>query len=132
MTEREIRVGMLGCGTVGSAVARTLDQHADDIARRAGVRVRIARVAVRDLDRDRNVPVPRESLTTDRVSIVDDADIDVVLELLGGLEPARQLVLRSDERWKREMSRARRGAIALLTLPSLRRYGYPVAVGRTR
>ena len=95
MTEREIRVGMLGCGTVGSAVARTLDEHADDIARRAGVRLRIARVAVRDLGRDRKVRLPREVFTTDAESIVDDSDIDVVLELLGGLEPARGLVLRA-------------------------------------
>jgi homoserine dehydrogenase len=95
VTERVIRVCMLGCGTVGSAVARTLDEHADDIARRAGVRLEIARVAVRDLDRERNVPLPRDAFTTDGVSIVDDPEIDVVLELLGGLEPARQLVLRA-------------------------------------
>jgi homoserine dehydrogenase len=95
VTERVIRVGMLGCGTVGSAVARTLDEHADDIARRAGVRLEIARVAVRDLNRERNVPLPRDVFTTDGVSIVDDPEIDVVLELLGGLEPARQLVLRA-------------------------------------
>ena len=95
MAERVVRVGMLGCGTVGSAVARTLDEHADDIARRAGVRLAIARVAVRDLDRERSVPLPREAFTTDGVSIVDDPEIDVVLELLGGLEPARTLALRA-------------------------------------
>ena len=53
LSERVVRVGMLGCGTVGSAVARTLDEHVDDIARRAGVRLAITRVAVRDLDRER-------------------------------------------------------------------------------
>jgi homoserine dehydrogenase len=95
MAERVVRVGMLGCGTVGSAVARTLAEHADDIARRAGVRLAIARVAVRDLDRERNVPLSREVFTTDGVSIVDDPEIDVVLELLGGLEPARTLALRA-------------------------------------
>ena len=50
MSERLIRIGMLGCGTVGSAVARTLHEHADAIARRAGIRLQIARVAVRDLE----------------------------------------------------------------------------------
>jgi homoserine dehydrogenase len=94
-TEREIRVGMLGCGTVGSAVARTLHQHADDVARRAGVRLRIARVAVRDVERQRDVPLTPDVFTTDGMSIVDDPEIDVVLELLGGLEPARELVLRA-------------------------------------
>ena len=95
MTEPVIRIGMLGCGTVGSAVARTLDQHGDDIARRAGVRLQITRVAVRGLGRERDVPLSREAFTTDGVSIVDDPEIDIVLELLGGLEPARQLVLRA-------------------------------------
>jgi homoserine dehydrogenase len=95
MTERTVRIGMLGCGTVGSAVVRTLDEHAGDIARRAGVRLAITRVAVRDLDQERGVPLPREAFTTDGVSIVDDPDVDVVLELLGGLEPARALALRA-------------------------------------
>jgi homoserine dehydrogenase len=48
VTVRELRIGMLGCGTVGSAVARMLAEHGDDIERRAGVRLRIARAAVRD------------------------------------------------------------------------------------
>jgi homoserine dehydrogenase len=97
VTARVIRIGMLGCGTVGSAVARTLAEHADDIARRAGVRLEITRVAVRDLARERDVPLAPEAFTTDGVSIVDDPDVDIVLELLGGLEPARALVLRALE-----------------------------------
>jgi homoserine dehydrogenase len=95
MTQRIVRIGMLGCGTVGSAVARTLDEHADDIARRAGVRLAITRVAVRDLDRPRDVPLSPGMFTTDGVSIVDDPDVDIVLELLGGIEPARTLALRA-------------------------------------
>jgi homoserine dehydrogenase len=95
MSERVVRIGMLGCGTVGSAVARTLDEHSDDIVRRAGVRLAITRVAVRDLARERDVPLSRDVFTTDGVAIVDDVDVDVVLELLGGIEPARTLVLRA-------------------------------------
>ncbi len=95
MSEREMRVGLLGCGTVGSAVARTLAEHGDDIARRAGVRLRITRVAVRDPQRQRDTPLPATAFTTDGASIVDDPDVDVVIELLGGLEPAKGLVLRS-------------------------------------
>jgi homoserine dehydrogenase len=95
MTQRIVRIGMLGCGTVGSAVARTLAEHGDDIARRAGVRLAIARVAVRDLGRDRDVPLQPDVFTSDAGSIVDDPDVDVVLELLGGLEPARALALRA-------------------------------------
>ena len=92
---RTVRIGMLGCGTVGSAVARTLDEHRDDIARRAGIRLEITRVAVRDVDKPRDVPLARAVFTADGVSIVDDPAIDVVLELLGGIEPARAIVLRA-------------------------------------
>ena len=65
MSERTIRIGMLGCGTVGAATIRLLHEHADDIAMRAGCRVEVTRVAVRDLDRDRDVPLPRDAFTTD-------------------------------------------------------------------
>jgi homoserine dehydrogenase len=95
MSERVIRVGMLGCGTVGAAVIRMLDEHGDDIAMRAGCRLQVTRVAVRDVERERNVPLPREVFTTDGVSIVEDPDVDIVCELLGGLEPARVILLRA-------------------------------------
>ncbi|HEX9299220.1 MAG TPA: homoserine dehydrogenase, partial [Actinomycetota bacterium] len=84
MSERTIRIGMLGCGTVGSAVVRMLAEHGDDIAMRAAVRLAVTRVAVRDADRARDVPLPRDVFTTAPASIVADPDIDVVLELLGG------------------------------------------------
>ena len=93
MSERTIRVGMLGCGTVGAAVIRMLHEHADDIALRAGCRVEVTTVAVRDPDLDRDVPLAREAFTTDGASVVTDPDVDVVCELIGGLEPARGLLL---------------------------------------
>ena len=95
MSERTIRIGMLGCGTVGAATIRLLHEHADDIAMRAGCRVEVTRVAVRDLGRDRDVPLPRDAFTTDGASIVDDPEIDVVCEVLGGVEPAKALLLRA-------------------------------------
>ena len=93
MSERTIRVGMLGCGTVGAAVIRMLHEHADDIALRAGCRVEVTRVAVRDPELDRDVPLTREAFTTDGASVVTDPDVDVVCELIGGLEPARGFLL---------------------------------------
>ncbi|MGZ5299879.1 MAG: homoserine dehydrogenase, partial [Actinomycetota bacterium] len=95
MTEHVMRIGMLGCGNVGAAVARLLHEHGDDIALRIGCRLEIARVAVRDISRDRGVPVQPDVFTTDGGSIVDDPDIDIVCELLGGIEPARSLILRA-------------------------------------
>jgi homoserine dehydrogenase len=100
VSERTIRVGMLGCGTVGSSVARLLHEHADDVARRAGVRIAIARVGVRDPGRDRGVPLPNDVFTADLAAVVDDPAIDVVCEVIGGLDPARPLILRALEHGK--------------------------------
>ena len=88
-------MGLLGCGNVGAAVVRLLEGHAEDIAMRAGCRLEVTRVAVHDLDRPRDVPLRREAFTTDGMSIVDDPDIDLVCELIGGTEPARSLMLRA-------------------------------------
>jgi homoserine dehydrogenase len=93
VSDRVVRVGLLGCGTVGAAVIRMLDAHRDDIASRAGCRLEVTRVAVRDTGRDRGVPLPPSAFTDDGASIVDDPEVDIVCELLGGIEPARSLVL---------------------------------------
>ena len=93
--ERTIRIGMLGCGNVGRAVIRLLDELADEIERRAEVRLEVARVAVRDADRDRDVPLPQDRFVDDADGVVDDPAIDVVCELIGGVEPPRTLLLRA-------------------------------------
>lgn len=100
MGDRALRVGLLGCGNVGAAVVRLLDEHADDIARRAGCRLEVARVAVRDIGRHRDVPLDRSAFTTDGVSVIDDPTVDIVCEVLGGAEPARSLILRAFDRGK--------------------------------
>jgi homoserine dehydrogenase len=95
VSERTMRVGLLGCGTVGTSVVRLAREHGDDIALRTGCRLEITRVAVLDLSRNRGVDLKASAFTTDGVSIVDDPDIDIVCELLGGIEPARSLILRA-------------------------------------
>jgi homoserine dehydrogenase len=93
MSERVVRVGLLGCGHVGSAAARILHDHADDIQRRVGARIEVTRVAVRNLSKDRDVPVAADRFTSDPHEIVNDPEIDVVVEVIGGIEPARSLIL---------------------------------------
>jgi len=87
-----VKVGMLGCGNVGTALARLLDANVEFIEARTGVRLELARVAVRDVAKARDVPVPPERFTDDAAAVVADPDIDLVVELIGGVEPARSLV----------------------------------------
>ena len=100
MSARVLRVGMLGCGTVGAAVVRLLDAHRDDIERRAGCRLEVHRVAVRDPGRARDVPLPPEAFVADPMAVIEDPDVDIVCELVGGLEPAGSLVLAAFDRDK--------------------------------
>lgn len=100
MSERILRVGMLGCGNVGAAVVRLLDEHRDDIARRAGCRLEIAKVAVRDPARARDVPLDPSRFVADPMEVIDDPSVDIVCELIGGTEPAGALVLAAFDRDK--------------------------------
>ena len=93
--ERTVRIGLLGSGTVGAAVIRLLHEHGDDVARRAGVRLEVARVAVREPGRDRGLPLAADRFTDDPGAVVDDPSIDIVCELMGGVEPARALLVRA-------------------------------------
>ncbi|MCS6710928.1 homoserine dehydrogenase [Brachybacterium sp. EF45031] len=88
-----LRVAVLGAGTVGSEVLRLLAEQQEDLAQRIGAPLEVIGVAVRDLDRDRGPHVDRALLTEDADSLVERADL--VVEVMGGLEPARSLLLRA-------------------------------------
>jgi homoserine dehydrogenase len=93
MSARSLRVALLGCGVVGSEVARILVEQADDLAARVGAPVELAGVAVRREGRRRDVPVDPELFTTDAHALVTRDDVDLVVEVVGGIEPARTLIL---------------------------------------
>lgn len=88
---RNLRVALLGAGSVGSQVARLLLEQGDEFASRVGARLELVGIAVRDVDASRDVDLPRELFTTDASSLILGADI--VVELMGGIEPARGYVL---------------------------------------
>jgi homoserine dehydrogenase len=90
-----LRVGVLGCGNVGSALCRLVSEHADLVRARAGTDLEVVAVAVRDLTKPRDVPVPPSAFTDDPARVVDDPGVDVVVEVMGGLEPARTLILQA-------------------------------------
>ena len=91
--ERPVRVGLLGCGVVGGATASILLRHAAELERRAGVPVELRRVAVRDRSKPRAVDLPDGVVTGDPWEVVKDPEIGVVVETIGGIDPARELVL---------------------------------------
>jgi len=86
-----LKVAVLGCGSVGSQVVRLLSEQSEDLAARIGAPVELVGVGVRRLDAPREVEVPEGLLTTDSAALVTRAD--VVVEVIGGIEPARGLIL---------------------------------------
>ncbi|MGO4591491.1 homoserine dehydrogenase [Micrococcaceae bacterium Sec5.1] len=88
---RTLKVALLGCGNVGAQVARILIDDAEALAARSGARLELSGIAVRNIDSPRDVELPRELFTTDAETLVKDADL--VIELMGGIEPARTLIV---------------------------------------
>jgi len=90
---RPLGVALLGCGVVGSQVVRLLHEQSRDLEARIGASFELKGVAVRRLDAPREVEVPAGLLTTDAAALVARDDVDIVVEVIGGIEPARTLIL---------------------------------------
>jgi homoserine dehydrogenase len=88
-----LRVALLGCGVVGSSLVRLVQEQEADLAHRVGVPVEIAGIAVRRLGLKRDVEIADGLLTTDAAALVTRDDVDIVVEVIGGIEPARSLLL---------------------------------------
>lgn len=96
--DKPVRIGMLGCGVVGSSVARLLLADTDELSTRAGVKMELARIAVRTLKSYEGIDP--SLFTTDPFSIVNDPEIDLIIEVMGGIEPARELIMTAIENRK--------------------------------
>ncbi|MGV3723976.1 MAG: homoserine dehydrogenase [Actinomycetota bacterium] len=92
---KSIGVGILGCGVVGSGAIRTLQENAASIERQLHARLEIKRVCVRNMDKPRDVDLPRSYFTSDPAAIVDDPEVQIVAELIGGTGPAGDYILRA-------------------------------------
>ena len=90
--DRPVKIGLLGLGTVGAGVCKILQENRRVIYDRAGTEFEIAKILVRDLGKPRTVEVDAQLLTTDASDILEDSEISVVVELMGGLEPAYQYI----------------------------------------
>ena len=87
-----VRIGVLGCGNVGAAFVQLVGRQADIIEARTGVRLQVASVAVRNISSDRQAVLPDGVLTSDAHAVVADPSIDLIVEVIGGIEPARELI----------------------------------------
>jgi homoserine dehydrogenase len=90
-----IKVGLLGFGVVGAATYRILDQHRDELEARAGARIEVARIAVRDVSKARPLAVPEGLVTATASEVTDDPSIHIVVEAIGGVDPAHDLISRA-------------------------------------
>ena len=92
---KPVNVGLLGLGTVGGGTFNVLNRNAEEITRRAGRGIRITHAGARDYDPDSLPGIENISVSDDAFSVVDQPEIDIIVELIGGYEPARELVLRA-------------------------------------
>ncbi|NTU60000.1 MAG: homoserine dehydrogenase [Deltaproteobacteria bacterium] len=92
---REIGVGLIGIGTVGAGVVQVLQENGDEIARRLGARLKIVKIADKDIESDRGVPIDKALLTTDVAQVLENPEVEIVVELVGGYEPAKTFLLRA-------------------------------------
>lgn len=95
-----ISIGMIGFGTIGTGVVRLLKENESLIAGRLGAEIHLRKIADLDIDRSREVTVERKLLTNDAAQILNDPEIDIVVELMGGYEPARTFILAAMARGK--------------------------------
>ncbi|MDI6892727.1 MAG: homoserine dehydrogenase [Actinomycetota bacterium] len=98
--KKDINIGLLGLGTVGSGVYKILTRHHDDFALKVGANLNIKAILERDITKADAVGADRSLITNDASSIIDDPDIDIVVEVLGGIEPARTFILKAIESGK--------------------------------
>ncbi len=90
---KKVSLGLLGCGTVGGGLVELIRRNREIVAHRSGVELEVRRVLVRDARKER--PVAPELLTTDPAAVLEAKDVDIVVELIGGIEPAKGYVLRA-------------------------------------
>ncbi len=109
---KPVTIGILGLGTVGGGTATVLQRNAAEIARRAGRSIELVAASVRDINKKRPASLQHVKLTLDSAEIVDDPNIDIVLELIGGTDLAKELVMRAIENGKHIVT-ANKALIAL-------------------
>jgi homoserine dehydrogenase len=100
MNEKKVRVGLMGLGTVGTGVIRLVEGHQDDLLHQTGLEIEIARILVQNPGKERSVSVNSDLITDDPFNLLHDPEIDVIVEVMGGVEPTRAYILEALEQGK--------------------------------
>ena len=108
---KKIKIGLLGLGNIGTGTYKTLDMNRSEVESAVGTSVEIVKILERDKDKDRGIVVPDEKFTTDPDEIFNDPEIDIVIELIGGIEPATTFMLPAMEHGKHVVT-AKKAAVA--------------------
>ncbi|MDF2947753.1 MAG: homoserine dehydrogenase [Bacillales bacterium] len=109
---KEINIGLLGLGTVGSGVVTIIENHQDRLMHQIGCPVRVSKVLVRNLEKERTITINTDLLTTNPDDIIDNSEIDIVVEVIGGIEDTKDLILRALKN-KKHVVTANKDLIAL-------------------
>ncbi|WP_018663730.1 homoserine dehydrogenase [Heyndrickxia acidiproducens] len=108
----DISIGLLGLGTVGSGVVKLIRQHQEELVHQLGCKVKVKRVLVRDIEKERDVQMDPASVTVNPDDILNDPEIDVVVEVMGGVDKTRQYIIKALEN-KKNVVTANKDLIAL-------------------
>lgn len=97
---RTLRIGLFGCGVVGSGLVKILQAKRDEFRERYNTDISIEKICVRDIDKERDVEFDRELFTTNRNELIYDDSLDLIIEVIGGYEEAKDIIIRSLENGK--------------------------------
>ncbi|QHZ57446.1 MULTISPECIES: homoserine dehydrogenase [Brevibacillus] len=100
MEKQSINLGLMGFGTVGTGVVRIIQAHQDDLQKQTGLGIEITKILVQDAEKSRNISSMDNLLTTEPAELLDDPDIEVIVEVIGGIHPAKEYILAALERGK--------------------------------
>lgn len=100
MEKQIIKLGLMGFGTVGTGVVRIIQAHQEDLQKQTGLGIEITKILVQDAEKSRNIPSMGSILTTDPSELLNDPEIEVIVEVIGGIHPAKDYILGALERGK--------------------------------
>jgi len=100
MEKQVVKLGLMGFGTVGTGVVRIIQAHQEDLQKQTGMGIEVKRILVQDIEKKRNLKPITATLTTDPSDLLDDPEIDVIVEVIGGISPAKEYILRALENGK--------------------------------